>query len=68
MENMKNYKYHDYIPEEYNISNNNTKDSHINNYITIGVKAPNFTSISTHGECSLSDYKGKWCILFSHPR
>lgn len=29
--------------------------------------APAFTAPSTHGSISLSDYKGKWVVLFSHP-
>lgn len=29
--------------------------------------APQFTAPSTAGEISLSDYKGKWVVLFSHP-
>jgi peroxiredoxin 2/4 len=29
--------------------------------------APSFTAPSTHGEISLSAYKGKWVVLFSHP-
>ncbi len=29
--------------------------------------APAFTAPTTHGEISLSDYKGKWLLLFSHP-
>ncbi|WP_346894095.1 peroxiredoxin [uncultured Roseibium sp.] len=29
--------------------------------------APDFTAPTTHGDISLSDYKGKWLILFSHP-
>jgi len=29
--------------------------------------APDFTTNTTHGVKSLSDYKGKWLILFSHP-
>lgn len=29
--------------------------------------APQFTAPSTHGQISLSDYKGKWVVLFSHP-
>ena len=29
--------------------------------------APDFRAKTTHGERSLSDYKGKWLILFSHP-
>ncbi len=29
--------------------------------------APDFSAITTHGPKKLSDYKGKWLILFSHP-
>ncbi|MBR2657395.1 MAG: peroxiredoxin [Loktanella sp.] len=29
--------------------------------------APDFHALTTHGMKSLSDYKGKWLILFSHP-
>lgn len=29
--------------------------------------APQFTAVTTHGVKSLSDYKGKWVVLFSHP-
>lgn len=29
--------------------------------------APDFKANSTQGEIKLSDYKGKWVILFSHP-
>ncbi len=29
--------------------------------------APSFTAPSTDGEISLSDYAGKWVVLFSHP-
>jgi len=29
--------------------------------------APQFTAPSTQGEISLSDYAGKWVVLFSHP-
>jgi peroxiredoxin (alkyl hydroperoxide reductase subunit C) len=29
--------------------------------------APQFKAHSTQGEISLSDYKGKWVVLFSHP-
>ncbi|HFB67830.1 MAG TPA: peroxiredoxin [Calditrichae bacterium] len=33
----------------------------------INEPAPQFTAKTTHGELSLSDFKGKWVILFSHP-
>jgi peroxiredoxin (alkyl hydroperoxide reductase subunit C) len=29
--------------------------------------APSFSAKTTHGPKSLSDYKGKWLVLFSHP-
>ncbi len=29
--------------------------------------APEFTAVTTQGEKSLADYKGKWLVLFSHP-
>jgi peroxiredoxin (alkyl hydroperoxide reductase subunit C) len=29
--------------------------------------APDFSAKTTHGDRSLSDYRGKWLILFSHP-
>ncbi len=30
-------------------------------------RAPDFEAVTTHGMRKLSDYKGKWLILFSHP-
>jgi peroxiredoxin (alkyl hydroperoxide reductase subunit C) len=37
--------------------------------VAIGINelAPDFTAVSTHGEIRLSDFEGKWVILFSHP-
>ena len=35
--------------------------------ITIGRLAPDFIALSTQGYIRLSDYKGKWVILFSQP-
>lgn len=29
--------------------------------------APDFQANTTHGQKSLSDYKGRWLVLFSHP-
>lgn len=29
--------------------------------------APDFEAVTTHGKKRLSDYKGKWVVLFSHP-
>ncbi|MBJ3775892.1 peroxiredoxin [Acuticoccus mangrovi] len=33
----------------------------------INEKAPDFSALTTSGMRSLSDYKGKWLVLFSHP-
>lgn len=33
----------------------------------INEKAPDFEANTTHGVKKLSDYKGKWLVLFSHP-
>ena len=33
----------------------------------LGEKAPDFEAPTTHGVLKLSDFKGKWLVLFSHP-
>ncbi|MGB9915031.1 MAG: peroxiredoxin [Candidatus Bathyarchaeales archaeon] len=33
----------------------------------IGETAPDFEAVTTKGKIKLSDFKGKWVILFSHP-
>jgi len=38
-----------------------------NNGLHIGSKAPEFVANSTVGSLKMSDYKGKWVVLFSHP-
>ena len=40
----------------------------MNGIVKIGQFAPDFQAVSTNGEINLSDYKGKWVVLFSHPR
>ena len=35
--------------------------------VQIGDVAPNFQARTTMGEMSLSDYRGRWVLLFSHP-
>lgn len=40
----------------------------MNGIVKIGQYAPEFEAISSNGKISLSDYKGKWVVLFSHPR
>lgn len=33
----------------------------------IGERAPDFQALTTHGPLSMSDLKGEWVVLFSHP-
>ena len=33
----------------------------------LGAPAPQFESMTTHGKIQLSDFKGRWLVLFSHP-
>jgi len=33
----------------------------------LGKEAPDFEAPTTHGTIKLSDYRGKWVVLFSHP-
>jgi peroxiredoxin (alkyl hydroperoxide reductase subunit C) len=42
-------------------------DNRCEGCLRIGQKAPAFSMLSTFGPVSLSDYKGKWLVLFSHP-
>ncbi len=39
----------------------------VNGNVKIGMQAPNFEAITTYGKVSLTDYNGKWLVLFSHP-
>ena len=39
----------------------------MNGNVRIGMKAPDFDAQTTMGNISLSNYLGKWVILFSHP-
>ena len=39
----------------------------MNGCVKLGDNAPDFVANSTMGEIKLSDYKGKWVVLFSHP-
>ena len=40
----------------------------MNGNVKIGTYAPEFKAQTTMGNVKLSDYKGKWLVLFSHPR
>ena len=40
----------------------------LNGNVKIGTYAPEFEAQTTMGNVKLSDYKGKWLVLFSHPR
>lgn len=44
-----------------------TQDAPSNTIPRINDPAPDFEAKSTHGPLKLSDYKGKWVVLFSHP-
>lgn len=35
--------------------------------LRLGEKVPDFEALTTHGKIKLSDFKGKWVVLFSHP-
>lgn len=35
--------------------------------LRLGEAAPDFEAVTTHGKLKMSDFKGKWVILFSHP-
>lgn len=39
----------------------------MNNTVRIGMKAPDFEALTTAGNIKLSNYIGKWVVLFSHP-
>ena len=36
--------------------------------LKFGELAPEIDAMSTMGKMNLNDYKGKWVVLFSHPR
>lgn len=40
----------------------------MNGTVKIGQYAPEFEAQTTMGSISLNDYKGRWLVLFSHPR
>lgn len=48
-----------------NINNNNLNTRR--ECLTIGRIAPDFTAITTQGPITMSQYRGKWVLFFSHP-
>ena len=40
----------------------------MNGNVKLGQFAPDFEAQTTMGKVKLSDYRGKWLVLFSHPR
>jgi len=52
---------------ELNSNVNNQENARRPEFITIGRLAPDFTALSTQGYIRLSDYRGKWVLLSSHP-
>ena len=47
--------------------NPSANESGVCSPVQIGDAAPNFQARTTMGEMSLSDYRGRWVLLFSHP-
>lgn len=39
----------------------------MDNSLSLGMDAPDFSAVTTFGPIRLSDYRGKWVVLFSHP-
>ncbi|MFV0517473.1 MAG: peroxiredoxin [Aminipila sp.] len=37
------------------------------NHLSIGMTAPDFTANSTFGPITMSEYRGDWVVFFSHP-
>lgn len=35
--------------------------------MSIGMRAPNFTAVTTMGVITMSDFEGRWVVFFSHP-
>ena len=46
---------------------NTTENQMVPNFPQLNKPAPDFDAPTTHGQKTLSDYKGKWLVLFSHP-
>ncbi len=46
---------------------NMTEEKQVVGLPRIGAPAPEFEAATSHGPINLSDYKGKWVVLFSHP-
>lgn len=47
--------------------NNDINNAAPRQCLTIGRIAPDFTAITTEGPITLSQYRGQWVLLFSHP-
>lgn len=64
--NTNNYKLMS-IPTENRLNNNGTVPLNNCGLMSIGMKAPDFTAITTQGLITMSDFTGKWVVFFSHP-
>jgi len=42
-------------------------EAEVKGKLLIGDPAPEWAAVTTHGPKRLSDYKGKWVVMFSHP-
>ena len=54
-------------PEENDVTDTTTGTTTVPSMPRIGETAPQFEALSTHGPIKLSDYRGTWVVLFSHP-
>lgn len=48
-------------------TDNNITSQEVVQFPQLNRPAPNFDALTTDGQKTLADYKGKWLILFSHP-
>lgn len=44
-----------------------SKNSDSKECLSIGRIAPDFTALSTQGPITMSQYRDKWVVFFSHP-
>ena len=49
------------------ISNDNIESERTRLCLTIGRIAPDFTAMTTEGPITMSQYRGRWVLFFSHP-
>lgn len=55
------------MPDGQEQNSNHGGTQYVRSLPRINEKAPDFDALTTEGQRKLSDYEGKWLILFSHP-